>query len=96
MSSETISNNDLSHNGLTMSDLKPFFSSIAAPSAGIVIFLLLWAFLAPKVVTSLGAVPGPQQVYSQFTALVGEHKTEREKEVAFYKRQDDRNAKEVG
>ncbi len=95
MSSETISNNDFSHNGLTLGDLKPFFSAIAAPISGIVIFLLLWSFLAPKVVTSLGAVPGPQQVYSQFSALVGEHQAEREKEKAFYKRQDDRNAKKL-
>jgi len=65
--------------------------SVGTPFMGILIFLFLWAALAPQVVTSLGAVPGPKQVYSQFTNLVDEHKAEREKEVRFYERQDKRN-----
>ena len=56
---------------------------------------MLWSFLAPKVVTSLGAVPGPKQVYSQFQALVVEHQDERQKQVAFYERQETRNAKKL-
>ena len=76
-------------------DVKNFAISFGSPIIGVLIFLLLWSFLAPKVVTSLGAVPGPKQVYSQFSALVGEHKSERQKEVAFYKRQDVRNKKKL-
>ena len=76
----------------TSEDFKNFFTAFAIPIIGVLIFLLLWSFLAPKVVTSLGAVPGPKQVYSQFIALVDEHKSERQKETAFYKRQEVRNS----
>jgi len=75
--------------------IKGIINAIAAPIAGVLIFLLLWSVLAPKVVTSLGAVPGPKQVYSQFIALVGEHKSERNKEDAFYERQEKRNEKKI-
>jgi len=76
-------------------DFKAFFTSFATPILGVLIFLMLWGLLAPKVVTSLGAVPGPKQVYSQFLALVDEHKSERQSEVAFYERQEVRNAKKL-
>ncbi len=76
-------------------DFKAFFTSFATPILGVLIFLMLWSFLAPKVVTSLGAVPGPKQVYSQFQALVVEHQDERQKQVAFYERQETRNAKKL-
>nr|WP_243651500.1 ABC transporter permease [Cocleimonas flava] len=76
-------------------DFKAFFVSFAVPILGVLIFLMLWSLLAPKVVTSLGAVPGPKQVYSQFEALVVEHKDERQKQVDFYERQETRNAKKL-
>ncbi|MGK0271451.1 MAG: nitrate/nitrite transport system permease protein [Cocleimonas sp.] len=76
-------------------DFKNFFTELVTPIIGVLIFLILWSFLAPKVVTSLGAVPGPKQVYSQFLALVDEHKNERHKETAFYKRQEVRNSKKL-
>ena len=76
-------------------DFKKFFTAFATPIIGVLIFLMLWGLLAPKVVTSLGAVPGPKQVYSQFLALVDEHENERQKQVAFYERQDIRNAKKI-
>lgn len=76
-------------------DFKGLLTSFVTPIIGALIFLMLWAVFAPKVVTSLGAVPGPKQVYSQFLALVDEHKSERQKEVAFYERQDARNAKKI-
>ncbi len=67
----------------------------AAPLLGILVFLLAWHLAAPRVVTSLGAVPGPLQVYQQFQALVDEHQVERRKEVAFYARQEKRNARKL-
>jgi nitrate/nitrite transport system permease protein len=79
----------------TSSDIKQFFSAFATPIAGVLIFLMLWSLLAPKVITSLGAVPGPKQVYSQFLALVDEHKEERLKEKKFYQRQTVRNEKKL-
>ncbi|MCZ4344820.1 ABC transporter permease [Devosia neptuniae] len=67
--------------------------SLVFPLMGIVIFGLAWAALAPQVQTSLGAIPGPVQVWEQAGALWQDHVDEREKEAAFYTRQDDRNAK---
>ncbi|MEM9633346.1 MAG: ABC transporter permease [Pseudomonadota bacterium] len=63
------------------------------PLLGIVAFLVLWGALAPQVQTSLGAVPGPAQVWSQAINLWDDHVREREKADAFYERQDTRNAK---
>lgn len=75
--------------------LRQLLISVGTPVLGIAIFLFLWAALAPQVVTSLGAVPGPKQVYAQFTTLVEEHQAEREKETQFYQRQEKRNAKKL-
>lgn len=63
------------------------------PLLGILAFLLAWGILAPKVQTSLGAVPGPAQVWEQVGNLWDDHVREREKADAFYTRQDERNAK---
>jgi nitrate/nitrite transport system permease protein len=66
---------------------------LLVPLAGIVAFLLLWALLAPQVKTSLGAVPGPAQVWEQAGNLYDDHVAERAKEAAFYARQTERNRK---
>ena len=63
--------------------------------AGILVFLAIWSSAAQNIHTSLGAFPGPGAVTSQFQALYAEHTTERTKETAFYKRQEERNAKRV-
>ncbi|MEM7376957.1 MAG: ABC transporter permease [Pseudomonadota bacterium] len=65
------------------------------PALGIVAFLLVWSIVASQINTSLGAFPGPVQVSQQASALVGEHRREREKEAAFYQRQEERNAKRL-
>jgi nitrate/nitrite transport system permease protein len=65
---------------------------LGVPLMAIVIFLGAWAWLAPKVQTSLGALPGPAQVWEQTQNLWNDHVAEREKERAFYERQDRRNA----
>ena len=65
------------------------------PLLGICAFLVAWGVLAPKVHTSLGAVPGPVQVWEQAGNLWDDHVREREKAAAFYERQEVRNAKLV-
>jgi nitrate/nitrite transport system permease protein len=72
--------------------VKTIARQMLAPLLGIAIFLALWATLAPRVDTSLGAIPGPAQVWNQAVVLVGEHQAEREKEAAFYERQEAKNA----
>lgn len=73
--------------------MKALRQVLLIPMLGISVFLLAWAFLAPRVVTSLGAIPGPVQVVQQTGALWQDHLREREKEVAFYERQEKRNDK---
>ena len=63
------------------------------PLLGIMAFLVAWGVLAPQVQTSLGAVPGPVQVWEQAGNLWNDHVREREKAAAFYQRQEERNAK---
>lgn len=72
---------------------KELWMVMGIPIVAFVIFLLLWGQLSSKVVTSLGTVPGPSQVYTQAVALWEDHKVQREKAAAFYERQDVRNAK---
>ncbi len=71
---------------------KQLFQTLGAPFIGILLFLAIWQVGAPKIVTSLGAVPGPVQVFEQFTGLISEHQAARQKETDFYKRQEERNA----
>lgn len=66
--------------------------TLLAPVAGILIFLSLWASLAPRVETSLGAIPGPAAVWSQAGALWEDHLAEREKAREFQIRVEARNA----
>ena len=66
---------------------------LGVPVLAILVFLMLWGTLAPKVQTSLGAIPGPAQVWEQVINLNEDAIREREKEAAFYVRQDERNAK---
>jgi nitrate/nitrite transport system permease protein len=67
--------------------------SLLVPLAGILAFLLVWAALAPQVKTSLGAIPGPVQVWRQTVNLYDDHVAERAKEAAFNARQKERNQK---
>ncbi|MEL7348331.1 MAG: ABC transporter permease, partial [Pseudomonadota bacterium] len=48
---------------------------------------------APMVQTSLGAIPGPAQVWEQVENLHADHVRVRESAAAFYERQEARNAK---
>lgn len=68
---------------------------LVIPLLGIGLFLLAWSSLAPQVQTSLGAIPGPAQVWEQAGHLWDDHVQEREKAAAFFERQDIRNAKLV-
>ncbi|MCO6412725.1 MAG: ABC transporter permease [Thiogranum sp.] len=66
--------------------------SLAVPMVALGIFLMLWSVGAANVTTSLGALPGPVQVWTQGIALYDEHLAERDKERAFIERQEQRNA----
>jgi nitrate/nitrite transport system permease protein len=69
--------------------------SVGIPLLAVGIFLMLWSVLAAQVQTSLGVLPGPAKVWEQAMVLVDEHKVEREKAVAFFERQEKRNAEKL-
>ena len=69
--------------------------SFMVPFVAFLLFLGIWGGLASQIVTSLGEVPGPKQVWAQTLTLYDEHVAEREKEEKFYERQEKRNAKKL-
>ncbi|MGE5157110.1 MAG: ABC transporter permease [Gemmatimonas sp.] len=73
--------------------LKELREGLLVPLIGIFLFLAAWAWAAPHVKTSLGAIPGPAEVWTQSKNLYAEHLAERARQAAFYARQDQRNAK---
>jgi nitrate/nitrite transport system permease protein len=75
--------------------LRELWRQLGVPLLAVGLFLVAWANLAPMVKTSLGAVPGPAQVWDQSVNLYADHKAERAKEAAFYERQEARNAKRL-
>ncbi len=69
--------------------------NLGVPIFAFAIFLGIWHVAASQVNTSLGKMPGPAAVWEQSLNLWDEHKAEREKEKAFIKRQEERNAKKL-
>jgi len=65
------------------------------PMLAIAGFLTLWAVLAPKVETSLGAIPGPLQVWQQVGVLHADALAEAAKAAEFHQRQAEKNAELV-
>ncbi len=71
---------------------RELWRSLGVPVLAILLFLAAWGWLAPKVQTSLGALPGPVQVWAQAQILWADHVAERAKERTFNERQQKRNA----
>lgn len=69
--------------------------AIILPAVGILAFLIIWAGAAANIKTSLGQFPGPVQVATQVSNLYQEHIDSRQKELAFYQRQEKRNAARI-
>ncbi len=66
---------------------------LGVPLLAIAIFLMLWGNLAPKVQTSLGAVPGPKEVWTEAVLLHEDAQAKAAKEAKFNERVEARNAK---
>jgi nitrate/nitrite transport system permease protein len=75
--------------------LRDLWRLLAVPLLAIGVFVSLWASLAPMVQTSLGAIPGPAQVWEQAKALHADAVEQKEKEAEFYARQKEKNAELV-
>lgn len=65
---------------------------LVAPIIGILVFLMLWSAAAERIDTSLGKLPGPGDVWQQSINLIDEHRVERDRQTAFYQRQEERIA----
>ncbi|MEM8659055.1 MAG: ABC transporter permease, partial [Pseudomonadota bacterium] len=76
-------------------NLADIWRLLGVPMLAIIVFLIGWAMLAPQVQTSLGAIPGPAQVFEQAVNLHKDAQREADKAVAFQERQEARNAKLV-
>lgn len=72
---------------------KEIWRLLAVPILAICAFLLLWATLAPQVQTSLGAVPGPAQVWKEVISLHEDAVAKAEKRVKFEEMVHKRNQK---
>lgn len=68
---------------------------LGVPILAILGFLAVWAALAPQVQTSLGAIPGPAQVWVQVKNLHADHMRQMERAAVFYAQQDQRNAERI-
>ncbi len=68
---------------------------LAVPLLAILAFLTLWAVLAPKVQTSLGAVPGPGQVWEQAVVLHEDAQNKAASRARFQEQVETLNARRV-
>lgn len=72
--------------------LREIWRLICVPMLAILTFVAVWATLAPTVQTSLGAIPGPAQVWAQAQVLHADALADGEKAAAFYEKQAAKNA----
>ena len=63
---------------------------LGLPVLGLVLFLMIWHVAAANIDTSLGKFPGPADTLEQAKNLYSEHVAERQKEDAFFERQEKR------
>jgi len=73
--------------------VKEIWRLAIVPLLAICAFLLMWATLAPKVQTSLGAVPGPAQVWSEVVNLHEDAQAKAAKQAKFEEMVATRNEK---
>ena len=71
--------------------MKEIWRLLAVPLVAIAAFLVLWGTLAPKVQTSLGAIPGPAAVWTEAVNLHQDAQAKAAKERAHYEKVEARN-----
>ena len=75
--------------------IKEIWRLAVVPVLSITAFLMLWATLAPITQASLGAIPGPAQVWEQVSVLRADAAVEAQKAQDFYVKQHEKNAAAV-
>jgi nitrate/nitrite transport system permease protein len=66
--------------------------TLVPPLLGFAMFLGVWSAVAASIETSIGALPGPRDVWRAAGSLLEEHQRERTKASEFYVRQEERKA----
>ena len=74
---------------------KEIWRLLMVPLIAIALFLMLWAALAPRVQTSLGAIPGPAAVWSEAINLHQDAQAKAAKERAHHKKVEARNQRYI-
>ena len=69
---------------------RQLFLIMGIPIIAMLVFLGFWNFFAARVNTSLGTIPGPSAVLNEAMGLIDEHHAEKQKQVEYYIRQDER------
>lgn len=75
--------------------VKEIWKLLGVPVLAIVGFLALWGTLAPKVQTSLGAIPGPVAVWQEAVNLHQDASAKAEQKAKFVERVEARNARYI-
>ncbi|MEP3638505.1 MAG: ABC transporter permease [Paracoccaceae bacterium] len=73
--------------------MRELWRLLAVPLLAIAVFLALWANFAPRVQTSLGAIPGPAQVWTEMVNLHEDAQAKGVKRAKFEEMVDKRNAR---
>jgi nitrate/nitrite transport system permease protein len=68
---------------------------VGVPAIAIAVFLGLWAAAANHITVSFGSLPGPRAVVTETRNLWRDHKAERDREKAFYVKQEERKAAQL-
>lgn len=68
--------------------LRSLAVTIGAPLVALLLFGLLWSQAAARIETSIGALPGPAQVWTAIESLADEHGAERARAAAFTTRME--------
>ncbi|MBV7379774.1 ABC transporter permease [Maritimibacter dapengensis] len=74
---------------------KEIWQLLGVPLVAIAVFLVAWGVLAPKVQTSLGAIPGPVQVWQEVVSLHEDSREKAVKEQTHRERVDARNQRYI-
>lgn len=74
-------------------EARELLRNLLLPVAGILVFLMFWHLAAPQVQTSLGAFPGPTDVWEQSGQLWQEHSEQRARADKYIAMQEERNAR---
>ncbi|WP_409456187.1 ABC transporter permease [Tamilnaduibacter salinus] len=70
---------------------RDLMQALTLPVVGIVLFLMCWQLVAPRIDTSLGQFPSPGQVWHQAGQLWQEHQNERQRAERYIEMQEARN-----